>query len=157
MAILILGEEWDYYYILNKDFGITFTMSDLGYTGLFAVAWLDFENKTCTQFDTMSILPRGKTGFPSDSRDGVIDFKDKKIALRFEYNGPKRVITIDCPKFRNSKGETGLKGTLILHQDPNLDTMVIATSWKKNCGPPNFSAPSPHSSLVWTADTAGRS
>ncbi len=127
-------KEWDYFAILDssKKYGIAFTISDLGYIGLIAVAWLDFENKTCTQFDTMTILPRGNTGFPSDSRDGVIDFKDKKIALKFEYNGPKRVITVDCPKFKNSKGETGLKGKLTLHQDPSMDTMVIATSWKEN-------------------------
>ncbi|MHA1720762.1 MAG: DUF2804 domain-containing protein [Promethearchaeota archaeon] len=127
-------KEWDYFAILDpeKKYGITFTISDLGYIGLIAVVWLDFENKNSTQYETMSILPRGKTGFPSDSGDGIIEFKDKKISLKFEYTGSQRIITVDCPKFINKKGERGLKGKLTLNQDPNDDTMVIATSWKEN-------------------------
>ena len=38
-------KEWDYYYVLSDDLkrGITLTISDLGYAGLMALCWLDFE------------------------------------------------------------------------------------------------------------------
>ncbi|UYP44646.1 hypothetical protein NEF87_000931 [Candidatus Lokiarchaeum ossiferum] len=123
-------KEWDYYYILNEDYGITFTMSDLGYAGMHAVAWLDFQNNTTTQVDTLSILPKGKTNFPSTSTSGNVSFKDKKIDISFEVHDNTRILKISCPNFENKRGEKGLKGELRLLQEPEMDTMVIATSWK---------------------------
>ena len=127
-------KEWDYYYVLCPDrgYGITFTMSDLGYLGLFAIAWLDFKNGTSTQVDTMSILPRGRTGFPSSSESGDIFFKDKKLSLEFRLEGNNRVLSFDCPGFEHEKGQKGLNGELSLFRDPDMDSMVIATSWKEN-------------------------
>ncbi len=124
-------KEWDYYYILNEDYGITFTISDLGYISLVAVAWLDFQTNTFTQLDTMKFFPKGKTGFPPTSEEGTIAYSDKKIKLSFETAGDKRILTVECPDFLNRKGEKGLKGKLTLSQDPAMDTMVIASSWKE--------------------------
>ncbi len=125
-------KEWDYYYILNKDFGITFTMSDLGYTGLHAIAWLDFTNNTFTQVDNLVLFPKGKTNFPPTSSSGHVSFKNKKLEISFEVHDNTRVINISCPSFENKRGEKGLKGELILHQEPEMESMVIATSWKEN-------------------------
>ncbi|HDP81134.1 MAG TPA: DUF2804 domain-containing protein, partial [Spirochaetes bacterium] len=127
-------KEWDYYYVLSQDrqYGITFTMADLGYAGLFAVAWLDFKNGTFTQLDTMSILPRGKTGFSPTAEKGDVFFQDKKLSLSFRVEGNNRVISVESPSFENIKGEKGLKGEISLYQDPAMDSMVIATSWKEN-------------------------
>jgi len=127
-------KEWDYYSVLTpeKGYGITFTIADLGYIGLVAVCWLDFNNKTFTQLDTMSLLPRGRMGLPQSSLEGATVFEDKKIRLKYEVSSNKRVITVESPKFKNNKGETGLEGKLILHQDPKSDSMAIATSWEEN-------------------------
>ena len=38
-------KEWDYYLILNKDFGIALTMSDDGYLGLQSARFLRFTGK----------------------------------------------------------------------------------------------------------------
>jgi hypothetical protein len=54
-------KEWDYYYILNADFGIGFTLSDLGYISMVAVSWMDFRNNTFSQSDTMKFFPKGKS------------------------------------------------------------------------------------------------
>ncbi|MFX0055404.1 MAG: DUF2804 domain-containing protein [Candidatus Hermodarchaeota archaeon] len=125
-------KEWDYYYILNEDYGITFTMSDLGYAGLMAVVWLDFRRGTCTQEETLALLPRGRTNFPSTSREGNVEYQDKKLTLGYYVKHGERTIRVDCPEFTNKLGEKGLSGELVLHQDPEMDTMVIATSWKEN-------------------------
>jgi len=122
-------KEWDYYYVLNKQYGITFTLSDLGYAGLIAVVWLDFERGTYTQEDVLALLPRGKMNFPSTSSEGKIEYQDKKLTLGYYVESGKRIIRIDFPEFTNDLGEKGLSGELVLQQ-PEMDTMVIATPWE---------------------------
>lgn len=127
-------KEWDYYYIIDpqRKYGLTVTMSDLGYAGLMAVCWLDFKRKEYAQTDTITLLPRGKIGFPLNSNHGIIKYRDKKMTLKFNYSMPKRHLTIDVPEFE-WKGETlNLTANLAIHQDPELESMVIATSWKEN-------------------------
>jgi hypothetical protein len=125
-------KEWDYYYILNEEYGITFTISDLGYAGLIAVVWLDFQEKDCIQYETLRMFTRGKMGFPSSSVEGNIKYQDKKLKLGYYVEQGKRIIRVDCPEFVSKEGEKGLQGEIVLNQDPDRDTMVIATSWKKN-------------------------
>ena len=126
-------KEWDYFYILDdsQKIGITFTLSDLGYLGLTAVALLDFKAETVSQYDTMSLFPMGKTGLSSNPGNGKVSFTNKKLHLEYDYQLPQRRIRIDAPGFALSSGESGLRGELILYQDRDMDTMVIATSWKE--------------------------
>ncbi|MFX1579289.1 MAG: DUF2804 domain-containing protein [Promethearchaeota archaeon] len=125
-------KEWDYYYILNEKYGITFTMSDLGFAGLMAVAWLDFERGTFTQGDTIRFLTKGGMNFPPMSSEGDVEYEDKKLKLGYYVEPGTRTIKVEYPEFTNSLGEKGLSGELVLHQDPDRDTMVIATPWLKN-------------------------
>jgi hypothetical protein len=127
-------KEWDYYSILSHDglYGITFTMSDLGYAGLFAICFLDFKEKIFQQVDTLSILPMGKTGFPSTDDLGSISFSDKKLSIQYEYTKGKRVIRFSSPLLQDGKGNKGLSGEIVLQQSPELESMTIATSWKEN-------------------------
>lgn len=127
-------KEWDYYYVISPErgYGITFTMADLGYIGLAALCWLDFQKKTFKQLDTISILPRGKLGFPSSSSGGSVSFEDKNLALEFEVENGRRSISFESKKFTDQTGEKGIEGELILRQDPGMDSMVIATSWEEN-------------------------
>lgn len=124
-------KEWDYYYILNEKYGITFTMSDLGFAGLMAVVWLDFEKGTYTQEETVALLTRGRINFPSTSSEGDVEYKDKKLKLGYYVEPGKRTIRVEFPEFTNILGEEGLSGELTLDQNPDMDTMVIATSWKE--------------------------
>ena len=117
-------KEWDYYYVLNDDYGITFTIADLGYIGFVAIAFLDFRHKTVDQFDHMSILPRGKMNLPASSRSGRIEIKNKKFEISFDKVDNTREIKVNWP-------EVGLKAELKL-LDANDESMVIATSWEKN-------------------------
>jgi len=122
-------KEWDYYYILNDQYGITFTISDLGYAGLIAVVWLDFERGTYTQEDVLALLPKGRMNFPSTSSKSDVEYQDKKLKLGYYVKPGIRSIRVDFPEFTNSLGEKGLSGELVLQQ-PEMDTMVIATPWK---------------------------
>ncbi len=127
-------KEWDYYLILapDKEYGIALTLSDLGYIGFIAVCWFDFKNRSFSQFNHTSILPMGRMKLPPGSDQGISAFENKKIKINIEVSGNQRVISFDVPAFVGNKMEKGLKGTLILYQDPAMDSMVIATSWKEN-------------------------
>jgi hypothetical protein len=127
-------KEWDYYAILSPEngYGITFTIADLGYIGLAAVCWLDFKTPRAVQYDALTLLPGGSTNFPSTSGKGTVIFENKKLKLSFDVSGNQRIITVDAPGFSAGNGSKGLQGKITLFQEPALDTMVIATSWKEN-------------------------
>jgi len=127
-------KEWDYYYVISHDgkYGITFTISDLGYLGLFAVAWLDFASGKVAQFQDMNFMPLGKTGFPEGSDEGVIRHESGKLSIAFSMEKGKRRISASCPGFVAPDGAKGLEAELILDPSPAADSMNIATSWKEN-------------------------
>jgi len=127
-------KEWDYYYILDaeKNYGLTCTMADMGYVGLFAVVWLDFKEKKYTQLEKLILLPRRKIGFASDSSSGITSFRSKKLSITYNYALPTRKITISAPSFQCFDGEKGLEAEIELTQAKDLESMVIATSWKEN-------------------------
>lgn len=127
-------KEWDYYSVLSPDrgYGITFTIADLGYIGMAAVCWLDFQKKCFNQVDTMSILPMGRLKLPPTSGAGVTAFKDRKLDLSYQVSGEKRILKFDVPGFIDRTGEKGLRGEIVLNQNPGMDSMVIATAWKEN-------------------------
>ncbi len=127
-------KEWDYYAVLSHDkrYAITCTIADLSYAALCAVCWLDFNNGTCVQMDSMALMTRGRLGFPPSSVSGDIVYKDKKISMAFRVKDSRRVITVSAPSFELPDGTLGLQAEIELAQDPEMDTMAIATSWKEN-------------------------
>lgn len=127
-------KEWDYFCVLSTDqkFGLTLTMSDLGYVGLFAICFLDFERGFFHQVDTLRLFPLGKTGFPTGSDEGTLRFGDAKLQLEFQYHQGRRVLTFSAPGLVNGCGDKGLHGSVTLAQDPELQSMNIATSWVQN-------------------------
>ena len=121
-------KEWDYYAVLHPDYGITFTISDLGYAALLAVVWLDFKKKTFISDDRLVWFTRGNLNLPRTSNEGDIEFSKKGMTVSFKKNPDTRVLNFDFPEFNEGMG---IKAELTLSQDPKMDTMVIASSWKK--------------------------
>jgi hypothetical protein len=126
-------KEWDYYYIVAPDrgYGITITIADLGYIGLSAVCWLDFQKKTFTQLDSLSFFPLGRTRLPATSEAGTSAFQNKKLQLSFEVSQGIRLLSFKAPDFTDDKGERGLTGKILLSQPRDLESMTIATSWEQ--------------------------
>jgi hypothetical protein len=127
-------KEWDYYAILSHDkqYGICFTIADLSYLSLCALCWLDFKNDICVQYDSMGLLTKGRIGFPPSSDTGDVAFKDGKIDMKFTVKDRRRRLIIAAPKFKHPDGTSDLTADIVLSQDPSMDTMGIATSWKEN-------------------------
>ncbi|MDZ4728022.1 MAG: DUF2804 domain-containing protein [Leptospira sp.] len=124
-------KEWDYYSVIspNQKFGITFTTSDLGYIGLFAICFLDFERKEFIQSETMTFLPLGSTNFPRTSANGKINFGDNKIKVEITVANGERRIRFSSPSMKHFDGKTGMNGEIILIEPKGLESMNIATSW----------------------------
>jgi len=127
-------KEWDYFSVLSarQKFGILLTMSDLGYLGVFAICFVDFERGFYHQVDTFTLFPLGKLGFPAGSNEGVLRFEDQKLRLEFRYAQGQRTLSFSAPGLVNAQGDRGIDGTIVLDQKPDLQTMNIATSWAEN-------------------------
>lgn len=120
-------KEWDYYAVLRPEYGVALTYADLGYLGLISAVWLDFVEGGFHQEDKMLLFPRGRMGLPSSSEEGDVVYESKRVKLRFLKRGTERRIMVSWPKFR---GE-GLNVDLTLHQDPDMDSMVIVIPFHK--------------------------
>lgn len=120
-------KEWDYYIILSDRFGIAFTVSDLGYLGLHSVTFFDFEQPKEITKTIITPFPLGKTALPASSSQGVTAFQNKKINIRFEALPGVRKLTCRMDNFAGGKP---LSCDIELQQ-PEMDTLVIATPWKE--------------------------
>ncbi len=122
-------KEWDYYLVVSEEnqFGVAFTVSDVGYVGLHSVSLLDF-SVPCEHTETiLAPLPMGKTNMPATSETGHVIYTDKRLHIKFlKLDGERRII---C-RFENFKDGKPFECDITLKQ-PNMDTMVIATPWKE--------------------------
>ena len=119
-------KEWDYYLVLGDSFGAAFTISDDGYIGLQSVSFLCFGEQPWEHTETvLNAFPMGKLKLPEDSSSGVTEYRDKRLHLRFTPGkGFRRIQCI----FRNFHEGKPLRCDIRLQQ-PEMDTMVIATPW----------------------------
>lgn len=127
-------KEWDYYSVLDpeKGYGITLTLADLGYIGIATICWLDFQNRTSQQVEALTFLPRGRTRLPATSESGTTCFKNARLNLNFDVSNNVRRLSFGTTHFTDEMGNKGLKGEILLSQDPDMESMAIATSWEDN-------------------------
>jgi hypothetical protein len=119
-------KEWDYYLVLSDSFAGAFTISDDGYIGLQSVSLLVFNDHPWEHTETvLNAFPMGKLKLPGDSSSGVTEYRDKRLHMRFTPGkGFRRIQCI----FRNFHEGKPLRCDIRLQQ-PEMDTMVIATPW----------------------------
>ena len=128
-------KEWDYYLVMGKGFAGAFTISDDGYIGLQSVSLLLLDNsmgrKPWEHTETiLSAFPMGKLHMPENSLAGNVHFRDKRLKMSFVLEPGqirKRHITCDFKNFQDGKA---FSCDIALEQ-PEMDTMVIATPWDK--------------------------
>lgn len=119
-------KEWDYYLIMNPDFGLALTISDDGYIGLQSASLLDFKNKWQHTETILNFLPMGKMNMPSSSTQGTSVFKNKRLHMEFCVEQGKRVLYCNFQNFYEGKP---LICSIEL-KEPPMDSIVIATPWK---------------------------
>ena len=121
-------KEWDYYLVIGRDFAGAFTVSDDGYIGLQSVSLLHLGEKPWEHTETvLNLFPLGKLKLPSDSSSGETVYQDKRLQLRFSVEKGRRHITCHFDRFCEGKP---FDCDIVLEQ-PEMDSMVIATPWDK--------------------------
>ena len=107
-------KEWDYYLVLSDQFGVAFTISDDGYIGLQSASLLLFGEKAWEHTETvLNAFPMGKLHLPQDSSEGITEYKDKRLHMRFSAGSGSR--RIQC-LFRNFHEGKNLKCDITLRQ-----------------------------------------
>ena len=122
-------KEWDYYLVMGRDFAGAFTISDDGYIGLQSVSLLHFGDKIWEHTETiLNLFPMGKLRLPSDSSAGETVYEDRRLQMKFTAEKGSRRITCHFERFWNNKPFD----CDISLQQPEMDSMVIATPWDKD-------------------------
>lgn len=116
-------KEWDYYCVLNDNYGLALTVADNDYVGFLGVTWLDFVRRTAVSEDLILPLPMGRLRMPESADVGDIAQTRKTLRITYKHVPGGRRIRVLAPNFDNGRG---LRGDLFLAQPP-MDRMVIAT------------------------------
>ncbi len=130
-------KEWDYYIVIHdgkqdgtESFAVAFTISDDGYVGLQSVSLLHLDESNPHQHTetVLNLFPMGKLHLPSKSSAGDVIYEDKRLQMSFRKTPGERRICCQFERFCDGKP---LMADITL-QEPDMDTMVIATPWEKD-------------------------
>lgn len=128
-------KEWDYYLLTNqqKGYAISATISDLGYDGFIAIAYMDYKRKTVSQTSRNWPLPLGRVHLSSNcSADSAVAVSKPPLRASFIRKGNVRRLIFAAPELKLPDGSVGLDVNIALKQPQTMETMNIATSWKEN-------------------------
>lgn len=82
-------KEWDYYLVMDGEFGLALTIADNYYMGLSSVSVLNFADASEHTRSFMRTMPMGKTDLPASSAAGNVSvsaFCSKKYNFTFSIN-----------------------------------------------------------------------
>jgi len=96
--------------------------------GLIDCSVFDFITKEKFSATEIPIMPMGKLNLPATSEKGDISFKNKSCEFHIDRTEKGRHFYCD---FKRTFNHTEIIADIYLEQPP-MDTMVIATPWKKN-------------------------
>ncbi len=121
-------KEWDHFSVLNKNFGFQLTIGDIGYLTQMSYVWLDFEKKERDGKGLFKIFTKSKVLPLNSLEDSEIEFPTKKFKATISRQKNTRVLTIEDPSFQDK----GLKGSIVLQDDPKADNTVVVTGYKED-------------------------
>ena len=116
-------KEWDYYCILDADFGLALTVADNAYAGFLGVSWMDLRGGSFVNHGALIAEPMGRMALPMSADEGDIVQSQDGLELAFRHEAGGRRLTVHAPGFDDGRG---LSGEIWLDQPP-MDRMVIAT------------------------------
>ncbi len=121
-------KEWDYYAVLNEDFGIALTIADNGYLGIGVVTVFDFTIPKEWTKQIMVPFTLGKFNMPESSSYGHVDFVRKGFELKFLKHEGSRELKINIEDFYEGKSLNGI----ITLAEPQQDSLMIATPFDRS-------------------------
>lgn len=120
-------KEWDYYLIVGDDFAVACTISDDGYVGLQSVSLLNFAEGWEHTETILDAFPMGKLHMPDNTSEGDVIYDKGRLKLQYRLEENTRHILCEFRRFYQGKDFS----CDIRLQQPDMDTMVIATPWPK--------------------------
>ncbi len=126
-ACRLRRKEWDYYLITNENFAFAVTVSDLGYLGMLSVSLLDFKSRKETTKTALDLKTGRDYGLGKGPEDYCTNAQSGKIRIRYQKKNGYRRIQCICRDFLQGND---LHADILL-TEPEMDSMVIATPWKK--------------------------
>ncbi|MEN8721940.1 MAG: DUF2804 domain-containing protein [Alphaproteobacteria bacterium] len=118
-------KEWDYYCVLDDDFGFSCVVADNGYMGLLSATWFDFKAGTVVPIAAVPLLPRGKMGMPASANAGDVEASHKGMTLSFRHEHGGRRLVVDAPQWNDGQG---IAADIFL-EDRQDDRMTIVTPY----------------------------
>lgn len=120
-------KEWDYYLVMNKEYGVALTMDNNSYMGLMSLSLLDFKNRKEKTVSKIIPLTLDKLKFPESSLTGDIFYEDKTCRFSFKNNHGKRNLKATMYKFIDDKD---VEVEVNIERTPE-ESMVILTPFEK--------------------------
>lgn len=133
-------KRWDYYGLTTKTHYFSFTVSDIGYLGMVFAYVIDFENRSMHE-ETVAIPFAKGVEIARNSPEGVTQYENKNVKLRFNTTNDQRRLSISWKNFFQEKD---LKAEFELrlpsgHESMNLvlpiETQRFFFNRKINCLP----------------------
>jgi len=128
-------KEWDYYAITNQKekYTISATISDLGYSTLVSIAYIDYKLQKYSQIDKVVLLPFKRIKLsPNSTEDSYVSKSYDKLRACFVKKGNVRRLLFSSPELILPDNSIGLDVDIELAQKEDIQSMNIATSWEKN-------------------------
>lgn len=123
-------KEWDYFEVLNENYGIILLYHDVGYLGVAQVTWMDFNKGKFEELQEQVWFSKGSMNLPPSADDGdiIFDRNGNHWEMRWNHTTHERVFKFNYPKFRSG---AGISGEIRLKQPPEMDSMVNVVPFKK--------------------------
>jgi len=122
-------KEWSHYSVQDQEqgFGLLITLGDVGFLTLIGFNWLDFKNCKKYTRGSLRFLTRGKYTWPRSSLEKAdIKLPGWNYSAVFLQRKGKRILSFNYPRFK------GLKGSVVLYDDPNMDNTVVVTGYEND-------------------------
>ncbi len=119
-------KEWDYYAALNQDYGVSFTIADLGYSYLISAVYFDFKKSLCYKKNKIGWFSFGNLKMPETSESGNVSFHGSGFDFDFLRFADHRKLVCKIKDFLPGKD---LESELTI-EAKSEDSIVMATPWK---------------------------
>jgi len=133
--------EADRYIVFNPTHIVIFEIRDDGYLGSMGVTVVSIKDKKRSTQIFQTLLPLGSYRMPSESRNGAVRYRRKKMILDFvPMESGARIIKADIPRFGRSRS---LRGELVLTGLDAADSLVCNLPWRNSKNAFRYSRCSP--------------
>ena len=133
-GLKIALKEWDSYSIADEENGFTFQViySDLGYAGIFSIAFFDYNRRKAAEVHGIKLFPKTRTLSEDPDSDSAVTYANSDMTIAFVKKGRKHQILITAPYLTLPDGSSGFKADVILYESDGTESMNTASAFDKD-------------------------